>query len=258
MVSIVIPDVHQNIKQVEKILSSVHNYDEVIFLGDWFDSHYEPPQVAGFGETCEYLKHLVLDHKDKDKFVFLVGNHDINYIHQNKRSSHESVHSDSAYYASGFTKNKAKTFRKCFFDSGLRDDFFVKNFKIAYRSQNITFSHAGILEQHIPYNKSIDYFVSEVLPDAWRNFRDLSHKYNYTISDVGYCRGGNASVGGVLWLDWYNEFVPSENVGRQIIGHSHSMSPQWLHADKPDESWNIDADNTIAIIDNDTIKVTQI
>ena len=48
MKTLVIPDVHQRINNVEWILENEKGYDEVVFLGDWFDSFFDPPKVAGF------------------------------------------------------------------------------------------------------------------------------------------------------------------------------------------------------------------
>jgi predicted phosphodiesterase len=110
MKTLVIPDVHQRTQFVRHILNTETNYDEVVFLGDWFDSFYEPPKVTSFEETCEYLRHLVLDHSNKDKFVFLIGNHDLSYIHENKDFSCSRISKTLKYYCSGFTASKAKKF----------------------------------------------------------------------------------------------------------------------------------------------------
>lgn len=54
MTTLIIPDVHQDIQSVKKIFAveDVNSFDEVVFLGDWFDSFYEPPKVASFKDTC--------------------------------------------------------------------------------------------------------------------------------------------------------------------------------------------------------------
>jgi len=58
MKTIVIGDIHQRVDAVKSILKAETDYDEVVFLGDWFDSFYEPPKVAGMEETAEYLRSL--------------------------------------------------------------------------------------------------------------------------------------------------------------------------------------------------------
>ena len=114
MKTLVIPDIHHRTQNVDIALEK-HQFDEVVFLGDWFDSFCQPPMVNTFEGTCIYLRHLMLEHKDKDKFVFLLGNHDMNYIYLNDRSSMSSPSRTIPYYCSGYTANRSKKFRKIFF-----------------------------------------------------------------------------------------------------------------------------------------------
>ena len=248
MKTLVIPDVHQRVQSVRHILSTETNYDEVVFLGDWFDSFYEPPKVTAFEETCEYLRHLVLDHPNKDKFVFLVGNHDISYIHENKDFSCSRISKTVKYYCSGFTASKAKKFRHQFFDRGLKDEFFTEHFKIVHRTQGFTLSHAGLSDKHIPYGLTPEDVIDKIVPVVWKNFRDFTRPHNYLISGAGYCRGGDCNVGGLLWQDWNQEFLASEAIGKQIVGHTHILEPDCLAMNKPYESWNIDTEKDYGII----------
>jgi hypothetical protein len=248
MKTLVIPDIHQRVHSVKWILENEKGYDEVVFLGDWFDSFYEPPKVAGFEETCQYLRSLVLEHPNKDKFVFLIGNHDISYIYENKDYSSNRISKTVKYYCSGFTASKAKKFRHQFFDRGLKDDFFIENFKIVHRTQGFTLSHAGLSEKHIPYNKTPKELIEEVIPFVWKNFRDMTLPHNYLISGAGFYRGGDCNVGGALWLDWNVEFQASEAIGKQIVGHTTVKEPECLGMNKPYESWNLDTEKYYGII----------
>jgi hypothetical protein len=242
MTTIVIPDVHQRIKDVQNILDIEKEYDEVVFTGDFFDSKHEYPIVSSFSDTCEYLKHLVLEHDNKDKFRFLIGNHDMMYIFLNNKDSHSGVHQYNPYYCTGCTSNKIKKFRKAFYDKGLKDDFFIKHFKIAYKTQGYVLSHAGISEKHIPNGKDIDYLLNSILPDVLKNFRNINYPNNFLLSGAGVCRGGNLSIGGITWLDWNMEFKASENVGKQILGHTRRIEPECLFEGTNKESWNIDTE----------------
>lgn len=38
MKTLIIPDVHQRVDSVKSIFKNEKDYDEVVFLGDWFDS----------------------------------------------------------------------------------------------------------------------------------------------------------------------------------------------------------------------------
>jgi hypothetical protein len=248
MKTLVIPDVHQRISSVRSILDMEADFDEAVFLGDWFDSFLKPPQVAGFSETCIFLRNLVLEHPHKDRFVFLVGNHDLSYIYENKGFSHHGISKTSHYFCSGFTASKAKKFRHQFFDKGLKDDFFTKYFKPAHLSQGWAFSHAGILPEHFPYGYSLKQLVNELLPDVWRNFRNLGYPHNWLLSGAGVARGGWEKVGGLLWCDWNMEFNANSMAGKQVMGHTSVLHPVAEAQNTEYESWNLDAENYYGVI----------
>lgn len=241
---------------VQRILEAVE-YDEVVFLGDWFDSFFEPPKVSSMLETCDYLKGLMTEHPDRDRFTFLVGNHDMQYIYLNKASSRTNVVPVRQYYCSGFSKNKARDFRKIFFDNGMRDDFFLSKFKAAYRAQGVTFTHAGVVPSHFAYGDSIDDLVTRA-NDALKDFRNFSNGDNYLLTDVGQCRGGQSMTGGLLWLDARDEFFPSEMAGKQVFGHTHHGGPRFYASNTGMESWCIDSYGAYAMVENREISVMQV
>jgi len=241
MKTLVIPDVHQDIEGVLKIFKAedIDSFDEIIFLGDWFDSFHEPPRVASFKDTCLFLRDLVWRNKNS-KIIFLVGNHDLAYIYNNKKSGYTSVAPSITYWCSGVTKSKISTFRQVFYDKGLKDDWFVKNFKIAHCSQGWIFSHAGMVNSQIPYGHTVNQVVDEVIPDVWLNFRNVAYCQNALISAIGIARGGQDNTGGLLWLDYYNEFFASPDIGRQVFGHSYVPEPTATALNTEYESWNLD------------------
>ena len=242
MTTLVIPDVHQDIQGVKKIfaLEDINSFDEVIFLGDWFDSFHEPPKVASFKDTCLFVRDLVWENNKNKKMVFLVGNHDLAYIYNNKKGGYTSVAPSITYWCSGVTKSKIGTFRQVFYDKGLKDDWFLENFKIAHRSQGWIFSHAGMVNRQIPYSFTVDQVIDEVLPDVWLNFRNVAYRQNALISAVGVARGGQDNTGGLLWLDYHNEFHASSDIGKQVFGHSYVPEPTATAMNTDYESWNLD------------------
>jgi hypothetical protein len=242
MTTLVIPDVHQDINAVKKIFAveDVDSFDEIVFLGDWFDSFHEPPKVASFKDTCLFLRDLVWENEKTGKMVFLVGNHDLAYIYNNKKGGYTSVAPSITYWCSGVTKSKIGTFRQVFYDKGLKDDWFIENFKIAHRSQGWIFSHAGMVNRQIPYGHTVNQIIDEVLPDVWLNFRNVAYRQNALISAVGVARGGQDNTGGLLWLDYYNEFHASKDIGMQVFGHSYVPEPTATAMNTEYESWNMD------------------
>lgn len=237
---LVIPDIHQDFAFVDRVLNDCNNADKVIFLGDYFDSFWDSPRVFSFDDSCIRLRHLVLEHLDKDKFVFLVGNHDMSYIYNNNGSHTKSPHMTPDYFCSGVTKSKASKFRKHFFSEGLKDQFFLDNFKLVHREGDWTFSHAGIIRSHIPFGMYANNFLNEVVPETWKEFRNFSFRYNYLLSDVGVCRYGNATNGGILWCDWRYDFIPDDDIGKQVVGHTTLAHPECESRGEPGESHCID------------------
>jgi hypothetical protein len=242
MTTLIIPDVHQDIQGVKKIFAveDINSFDEIIFLGDWFDSFYEPPRVASFKDTCLFVRDLVWENNKNKKMVFLVGNHDLAYIYNNKKSGYSNVVQSITYWCSGVTKSKISTFRQVFYDKGLKDDWFIENFKIAHRSQGWIFSHAGMINRQIPYGYTVDQVIDKVLPDVWLNFRNVAYSQNALISAVGVARGGQDNTGGLLWLDYHNEFNASKDIGKQVFGHSYVPEPTAIAINTEYESWNLD------------------
>jgi hypothetical protein len=239
---VIIPDVHQNVDFCEAVLHQNPDADEYIFLGDFFDSYLSVPQVRSFRETCEYVRNLMAAHPLSSKFTFLVGNHDMAYIFHNTKPGRGSVVRSLDYFCSGVTKSKISTFRKVFFDEGLRDSFFLDKCKLAYRVDGWTFSHAGIVDRILPANFSnIDHFVNVTCRDALFEFRNLMHAHNYLLSAVGESRYGAFPEGGLIWCDWRHEFQPSDLVGKQVCGHTTVGEPDCKEPATIRESWNLDA-----------------
>lgn len=264
---LIIPDVHQDFDFVNRIFEKEKDScDQIIFLGDYFDTHKkEGQEVWGFRASCEYLKDLVLLSEGSDRMIFLLGNHDLKYIWHNNESSGRAVKIDAPYYCSGTTESKINKFRKVFFDRGLKDSFFQKNFRLAYQTQGWIFSHAGILSYHIPpFCESITTFIEQHVQEAWINFRDLQHKDNILISGCGRARGGYDQYGGLLWTDWNREFVPhtwNDNpfIGKQIMGHTKQHEPQIIYPGTDQECCCLDArQHYYGVIQNQKLEIHKV
>ena len=226
---------------MERVLSEHKEFDEAVFLGDWFDTHGSE-ESASFSKTCEYLLSL-FEHQNRSKFVFLVGNHDAGYIYLNLRKPH----SDNPYYCSGVTKSKVKQFQRKFAANGIKDEFFQSNFKAAHLTQGFLMTHAGVHTSMVKPEETAEEF--EVRANAaWHEFRNLSFKDNHLIRAAGRARGGYHPYGGVLWLDWHMEFSP-HGIGRQLFGHTSIREAAVEARGTQIESWNIDFPGYAVITD---------
>ena len=252
-----IPDVHQRIPRVEAALNYL-DYDQVVFLGDIFDSRDPESEIYGFERTCKWYRQLLHDgHYNGKPVQFLIGNHDMLYIASNNRAYHTSHPASPLYPCSGWTRSKLSDFRKVFYSAGLADEFFKERLKPVLRIGDWVLSHAGIHPRFLRSRLigeegpelSADYLIDEAIPDAWDKFREPNHPYHHLLSNVGYCRFGPDPVGGILWQDWNEEFTPSDEIGNQIVGHTIGNHPRQLTTPKGTECWNLDTTNHYGILE---------
>lgn len=224
MSTIIISDIHQRIKKAQKLLNlDADSADRIIFLGDYWDSF---DAEAGVEDTCGWM--FDVSQKYGDKITWLVGNHDIPYIEDfykartlfkkygNIHTGRGYIFKNKKYFCSGYTKSKSEKISKTLL--GLDINFFDK-FELCTWDQGYLISHAGFHPIHLHPYKTIDKNIKS-FQDRWKNAKE-----NLLLDDlddiwsVGLARGGKATAGGPLWLDWNLEFEPIKGL-KQIVGHT--------------------------------------
>lgn len=74
-----IADIHQNLSWAKAVIALEEgNYDHIVFLGDFFDSFWEQPKVAGIKETAKFV--LDIQAGKYGPATCLLGNHDLGYL----------------------------------------------------------------------------------------------------------------------------------------------------------------------------------
>lgn len=209
---IVIPDIHQNIKFAEDILSLHYNdNEEVLFLGDYFDTFNK--ELPGVKKVCEFLNELY----QKENFTFLMGNHDIPYYEAYmlaKDKGAEYAHKPFKYYCSGYTNNKAKKIYKTL------DYRFFRSMKLFIQKYGYTFSHAGFSPYVFSPCKNIQENLEMWLEEETNLHMTIGSPICSKIYQIGPSRGGRfVRAGGPLWLDFMEEFEPIEGL-LQVVGHT--------------------------------------
>jgi hypothetical protein len=246
MRTLVIPDVHQKLAKVEKILEN-NTFDTLISLGDWFDDFYDTPDHAE--RTANYI--LKLYSKYGERFIWLMGNHDVPYLYPALYDR---------YACSGTTRDKLKAINKVFL--GSRPLGFKPKLAHVINVENclpIILSHAGVSEYHFgqPLEKHIS--ADSVLSRCYIAESFLGLGVDNPILSAGRARGGQEEVGGIDWLDWSYEYAPVEGLS-QIVGHTPRSRPQVIdelrtnvtpdevlpsldrYILQPDKSYNINID----------------
>ena len=198
MTTIIISDLHNKVIWIEPGLEKLkekYNYDEVVFLGDYFDNFGDTAFEAG--GTANWLRQSII----KPDRIHLLGNHDIPYMFP---------HNDSLW-CPGFNQYKCKVIRETL-------EGMWQYFKPAYHTQGYLLSHAGfhpMLETH-PINgvPSLDALVES----ANKGLEHLKTGLPHPLFMAG-SRMGEPYIGGITWADWNDEFICLDGVN-QIVGHT--------------------------------------
>lgn len=83
----------------------------------------------------------------------------------------------------------------------------------AIKFDNTLISHAGLSAQFLSREDNCEYAMSRI-EDHWN-----AKNWNYSwFSSVGWARGGRNPIGGLLWCDFEQEFMPTRFP--QIVGHT--------------------------------------
>lgn len=221
--TIIVPDVHENIPQLDKLLAHAGRADLTVFLGDWFD------RFNRSSETTRATIGWLLGNIARPDFTFLWGNHDLPYAFPNR---HELMCSGHAYATGVLLDTHPQIWEP---------------FLLLTQCGNILISHAGI-------HASVFRHPSDAVKEGERAMARLRNRHHVEPAiAAGRSRGGNQRVGGCTWLDWESEFEPIEGV-RQIVGHSRGAAPRWKG-----NSVCIDTDlRFYAVIENDKIEVHEV
>ena len=237
---LVLADPHQDVNKLDRIIKA-EAADEVVCLGDWFDSFFldAPYHVEN---TCKSLINFL----NKENCHTLIGNHDLHYFYPSKYT-----------ICSGYANDKRDYIDDIF---GSLKNHIAKKFKWYIQIDNFLCTHAGVSSAHFfPYlkvNKISDWLDNEGHVADLRLQTDQPHWFY----GAGKARSGKLDKGGIVWLDFNSEFEPIEGL-KQIVGHTYSKAirPHHLEGSLNPNDWNnicIDCClNQYLIIQNKTIEV---
>jgi len=223
---VIIPDIHQHIGIVERILKQVgEDYDYVVFLGDYFDCFETPDNKVTYSieKTCEWLNNKYKELGDKA--IWLLGNHDMAYLERFNYRNTKSTDPKNFYYScSGVTNKKAATINK-----KLDPEFFY-SLELCAVVHNFIVSHAGFSTHHLKPNMSVMESV-ETLYDDWEKNKKLFHtKMFYWLGEPGVSNGGISGViGSPIWIRPWELKWPDYVGHGQIVGHTIMRTPEFDH-----------------------------
>lgn len=121
---LVVPDIHQTEYYKKFIKDFYDTVDKIVFLGDYFDTHTpKDPNVVPTEKAIENFEEIVYMAKTDDKVDALGGNHDFEYITDDRTNTYQYV----------YCKKIERVLRKN-----------IDLLKVAVEYDDYVFSHAGI------------------------------------------------------------------------------------------------------------------
>ena len=186
MKTLIVPDVHNHIDEVEAQISR-YPADRVVFLGDYFDSFGDTPAMAE--ATARWLKASLA----RPERLHLWGNHDLWYRFP--------LNSQICWIGSGFTPEKSRAI------SGVLAFEDWEKLRLVTVLDGIVFSHAGV-------DRSVFEHPVEGL-SAGRVESQCAAALEDAAAGID-----NEVLGehGIVWLRWWEmEALPEFS---QVVGHT--------------------------------------
>jgi len=234
---VVFSDVHNEIIKTKKIIEK-EGADYNICLGDWFDSFYLD-NTYHYRITAEYL---VKDFLSKENNITLFGNHDLHYFFKNKYT-----------LCSGYETRKHEAIWEV-----IESFSTVDKFKWYIWIDNYLCTHAGLhpnfIDPACKNNEDINNFLEKESERADSALIDQTEHWFY---GAGRSRGGRQRQGGIVWLDFNDEFECVDNLN-QIVGHTNQRNQACSVLINAENSDNMCIDchqNQYLVIQNEKINI---
>lgn len=171
----------------------------VVFVGDYFDSFNIPgiDQIHNFKNIIQWK----LDNP-QCKVVMLIGNHDFHYMNVCNE------------YYSGFQ-------RELYIPIGQLLEENKHHLQMAYRCDELVFSHAGLTPEFLMNNGWGEYDITEFVNDLW-----YFQPHKFKFADNGYSHSdpyGDDEFQGPLWIRPKSLMKASKDIRKniiQVVGHT--------------------------------------
>lgn len=199
--TMIIPDIHNNWVDAEINISD-ECPDQIVFLGDYFDS-YDMDTIEPTLATAYWLR----DSVNKKNRIHLIGNHDLSYL------------TYGALQCAGYSIFKDRAIK-----SYMTKDIWRKMKWYTWIDETWLCTHAGLSKDfYLTYNDRMSQplpvktFLEKESERAWDTI-DKDCKDDHIFWHCSPSRGGIDPYSGILWCD-FNEFKPLQPI-KQIFGHT--------------------------------------
>ena len=231
MLTLVIPDLHQDLAWVERVLAAETGWDRIVFLGDYLDTRF-PRQVASLGETVDWLVEFAREHGDR--VTRLLGNHDLPYLEVLQQVEAGATDPLTIRFPAG-VEILPRHVRAV--AEGWRFPF-RRSFRLLVEEEGWLLSHAGVHPSFWPEGGNPRDSLARLEAEAHTALANLPTT-ECPLLEAGAARGGFQPVGGLTWLDWDEEFEDGLPLP-QLVGHTRHFG----EARPEGRSWCLDGGQT--------------
>ena len=205
-------------------VEKINQYDYIVFMGDYMDSftHMDVELIENLNNIINFKATY------PNKVICLLGNHDNQYIYPDYPETR----------CSGFRSHlliRAKARYKGNLDL----------FDTAFQTEDILFTHGGLLKIHYDALNRINQKQNNQRYDAYLN--EMFKEKPRTMFGVSAIRGGGDSHSGIFWTDWRELISEKESLPiNQVVGHTANFGGEF-HSKNGKFFFNADS-----ILKNDT------
>ena len=195
---VAIGDIHG--RDIWKQIIETEQPNTVVFVGDYFDSFDVPgrTQIDNFKNIIQWK----LDNP-QCKVILLIGNHDFHYMPEAYNDRY-----------SGFQRN-------LYIEIGQILEANKHHLRMAYRCDDLVFSHAGITPDFLLRNGWGEEDIVEFINELWLY---LPHKFKFADNKDGYSDPyGDDEFQGPLWIRPKSLMKACQEVKKtmiQVVGHT--------------------------------------
>ena len=243
MKTLVIPDVHQDLPWVRRILDKETDFDELVFLGDYYDE-FETQPFCSPKSVTKYMHSLT---ELYDDVTFLIGNHDAQYLAFRGRCPprrNDPTPFEKRWQTNGYTRNRCSDISRYLTTS------ILERFKLAKYTQGFLLSHAGVLGQLLTDISNVQESAGDTPLDRFLYTANsycpyLSHHTYSPLFWIGKYRDPKSHdpYPGIIWCDFDAEFDNTIDVP-QIVGHTIGDSVRVKNVGTPNAAYCLDAEQT--------------
>lgn len=180
----------------KNIVAKETDADKIIFIGDYFDTHYDvsvDQQIQNFIDILNFKKENV------DKVILLIGNHDFHYL----KGAQETY--------SGYQKFKATDINEV-----LEPAVSTGLLQMCYVHDNYVFTHAGLTKTWCSNN---EINLSELEDSVNRRFMSNIESFRFTYGD-NYSQSGNDITQPPIWVRIPSLLADKLEGYRFVVGHT--------------------------------------